>query len=209
LCEKIVVIFVPSAMHRFDVIADDRAFEVGNEFKTLWGYVASHLAKTTSPWRELHSGYGDTIMSRQFCAINAILQFKILNMWCNEHRAELIIFPAFDTNEYTKGYFEHVLNKKITRDQYSQKMQSEVTEVTDKNYFINLMPWHKFVKIQDSASFFDLCHRQESGYDSKNHAAFYAVAGKVSPDGWLMPRGHPSEKGHDLLAKELSYIIKT
>jgi hypothetical protein len=209
LCEKIVVIFVPSAMHRFDVIADDRAFQVGKEFKTLWGYLPSHLSDTASPWREMHTSYGDTIMSRQFCVINAILQFKILNMWCREHHAELIIFPAFDTAEYTKGFFEHVLNMKITRDQFSQKMKSEITETSDKNYFINSVPWHKFVKIKDSVSFFDLCHRQESGYDPKKHVADYAVAGKISPDGWLMPRGHPSEKGHDLFAKELGQIIKT
>ena len=69
------------------------------------------------------------------------------------------------------------------------------------------MPWHKFVKIQDTECFFDLCHRQESGYDPKKSIGHYASAGVISPDGWFMHRGHPSEKGHDLLAKELSYII--
>jgi hypothetical protein len=208
LCEKIVVIFCPSAMHRFDVIADDRAFEVGNEFKTLWGFMCSHLSATKSPWREMHSSYGETIMSPKFEVINTTLQFNILNMWCKEHNAELIIFPAFYSSVYSRNYFKHMLNKKVEREEFSQRIQSDdVYEESDKDYFLNLVPWHKFVKIQNTECFFDLCHIQESGYDPNKNIGHYAGAGVISPDGWIMHRGHPSEKGHDLLAKEVSNII--
>lgn len=208
LCEKIVVVFCPSAMHRFDVIADDRAFEVGNEFKTLWGMMVPHLESTVSPWRDMHIGYGDTIMSQPFEVINAILHFNVLNMWCNEHNAELIIFPAFYANMYSPEVFKNLLKKNVVRDKLSQKMISDNFDGNfNKEYFINSVPWHKFVKIQNNNCFFDLCHKQESGYDTKKHIGHYASAGVISPDGWFMHRGHPSEKGHDLLAKELSYII--
>jgi hypothetical protein len=208
-CEHIQVIFCPSSMHRFDVIDDTTDLTIGTEFKTLWGFMCPHLDYTRPPWRDIHTIFGQSILSTRWEAIHTLLLLKILNLWCESRKANLLIFPAFYPNMYKRDYFHSLINQSIKRNKDNQLITDQFHIDTQQyDHLLDNIPWDKIISIDQASCFFDLCARQEPDYEPKKDIGYYASRGKISEGGWLMPRGHPSSKGHDLLASKLALFIK-
>lgn len=210
LCEKLTVIFCPSSMHRFDVIDDTTDLTIGTEFKTLWGFMCPHLDYTESPWRDIHTIFGQSILSTRWEALHNLILFQILDLWCKLKNAQLLIFPAFYPNMYNRNYFNSLVNQSVQRNKNSQLIvdQKATHDLGKYNHLLDSVPWDKIIKIDEATCFFDLCARQEPNYDPRKDIGYYASRGVISEGGWLMPRGHPSSKGHDLLARKLMAYIK-
>ena len=205
--DEIIVIFMPSGMQRFDIIKDENSTGIGSEFKTLWPY-AVHK-EPTNGWDYINKGYEESCYSEKFEVLNAILNFQFLSSWVAEHSAKLIVFPAF-SKEYTKEYFLDNLSADLNR---GKNMAIDSVVVGPRNHYnnnflVNQVPWDKFITIQNKLSFFDLCFSQDINYD-KNLSMQQVIEKKLmGNNNWIMPRGHPSEQGHRLLAQELAKILK-
>jgi hypothetical protein len=198
--DEIIVIFMPTGMQRLDIIKDDNTCIVGQEFKTLYPLVSEPASHFTN----FQLGYEKTCYSEKFEVLNAILNFQFLNSWVAVNKAKLLVFPAF-TKEYNKDYFLKSLNSSITRNK-----KWEVTSTTDNlitdfdfDFLVNQVPWDKFLTIDQSKTFFDLSFKNDSCYRSDLDILQVIDNNILLNNQWIMPRGHPSERGHDLMARKL------
>jgi hypothetical protein len=208
--DEIVVIFMPTGMQRFDIIKDENSASVGREFKTLWPFVPypAKLPPGLEHLKNFTTGYQQTAYSEKFEVLNCILHFQILNSWINEHSAKLIVFPAFN-KEYNREYFLKNLRTDLYRDErtYLQKPNGVNTHSFDYDFLVNTVPWEKFVSINGSSNFFDLCFRNDPNYQEQYSMQEVLNKNLMHDNKWIKPRGHPSELGHDLLARELYKIL--
>jgi hypothetical protein len=204
---EIKIIFCPTAMFRYDII-DDSAKDLTNNFKTLYPEPGFQRTPNDQRWWNMNVSYTETCWSKKFDVLNFILEFQILNTWAQLHNADLLVFPAFN-NEFTRKYFKDCLNLKISRDVHTQLKNKEFfRSFPNYNYMLDFIPWDKFISIQNSYNFFDLCFKQDNSYDSTMSMYKMIDDNYFTKNNckWIMERGHPSEIGHDLLAKELSKI---
>jgi len=201
--DDIIVIFMPTGLQRFDIINDDSGTVVGQEFKTLYPYTTSSSFNVEHVVN-LNLGYEKMCSSEKFEVMNCILNFQFLNSWIKEHNAKLIIFPAF-SNEYTKSYFLTALNTNIFRDHRTHLRidKGRIAKSFDFDFLINQVPWDKFITVNDSNHFFDLCFKNDKNYKSKYSMQQVIDKKLINDHEWILPRGHPSKKGHMVLAKEL------
>ncbi len=204
--EEIIVIFMPSGMQRFDIIRDDNDSVVGNEFKTLWPFVSDSQKGMFVEFSKL---YEKTCYSEKFEVLNFILNFQNLKSWVKAHNAKMLIFPAF-SKEYTREYFANCLNLNIFRDHRFQNRLEKVSKKTrefEHEFLLKQVPWEEFLVIDGSRTFFDLCYKNDPKYNPDLSMADVLRLRALANNDWIKPRGHPSELGHDLLAKKLFEII--
>ena len=208
--DEIVLIFMPTGMQRFDIIRDDVLSHVGNDFKTLWPFLFTPV-KDNQDWINFNKGYEQTVHSDRFEVLNAILNFQFLNAWIYQYKPKFLIFPAFST-EYNKEYFTKTLQQGILRASYSEKIKDIKNHFIPTNSFnysflIDSVPWDKFITIDGSRNFFDLCFKNDKNYHPKLDMQSIIDKKLISNNEWIMPRGHPSPKGHDFLAEHLFRIL--
>jgi hypothetical protein len=195
-----------TGMQRFDLIRDDNSSMVGADFKTLGPFV---IRKKGNELVDFNVAYEETTYSEKFEVLNFILNFQILNNWIKSHKAKLIVFPAFG-KEFNKDYFSKVLNTSLVREEITHKILDKSSlrkQDFNYNFLIDQVPWEQFVTIDGSNNFFNLCYKNDLKYDPM--LSMLEVIGKktLASNEWIMPRGHPSTNGHDLLARKLSEII--
>jgi hypothetical protein len=197
--DEIIVIFMPTGMQRLDIIKDEN-YLVGQEFKTLYPFVV----EPNSHFRNLQLGYEKTCHSEKFEVLNSILNFQFLNSWVAVNKAKLLVFPAF-TKEYNKDYFLKSLKPSITRNKKWEvtNINTDQTSTHDIDFLVNQVPWDKFLTIDQSKTFFDLCFKNDSCYRSDLDIRQVIDNNILLNNQWIMPRGHPSERGHDLMARKL------
>ena len=206
--DEIIVIFMPTGMQRFDIIRDDNYSRLGYDFKTVYPF-ANFQSGQFEHFKKLSAGYEKTCYSEKFEVLNCIQNFQFLNSWIKNNNAKLIVFPAF-SNEYNKENFTKVMKTSVFRNlaETISKEKSDKVPDYDYQFLIDQVPWDNFITIEGSQNFFDLSFRNDKMYDPK--LSMYDVMSKniLVNNYWIMPRGHPSIKGHRLLASKLNSFIK-
>ena len=199
---------MPTGMQRFDIIKDDNESLLGSDFKTVYPFVNVQQGQLKHV-KNLSVGYEKTCYSGKFEVLNCIQNFQFLNSWIKNYNAKLIVFPAFG-NEYNKEYFTKIMKTSVFRNNADVIVKEKTTNRVpdyDHQFLIDQVPWNNFLNINGSQNFFDLCFKNDKTYDPKLN--MYELMNKNIPvnNDWIMPRGHPSIKGHRLLADELLKVI--
>jgi hypothetical protein len=199
--DEIIIIFLPTGMQRFDVLRDD-SWGIGKDFNTLWPNAPKNPGHGIN-WHFFNKWYGLTTHSVKFEILNAILNFQFLTSWATNHNAELLIFPAFEET-YNKEYFQDILSQDFYRtENHELRLRNPKGFVFDYSFQIDLVPWDKFITIDESRTFFDLVFRNDKHYSSKLSMFDVITYQQMANNDWIMPKGHPSQRGHKLFAKRL------
>ena len=216
LCEDIIVLWSYTDLNRYDVINDgDLDFTyVGNDFKTMWP-MAQHYDRNKEKyrqgevWHNTQYYFTQTIWSELFNYINFVDTGIKISTWCKAHGAKLITFGAFDDLQrshledlYTRNLVhrdsEHLMDLELTYENNAERSTS-TTEANLKA--LDKFPWHSVFYPGGERSFLHLCASQEpTKYDSIHTMADVIEQGGT-PNDWIFPCGHPSGKGHELLAQ--------
>jgi hypothetical protein len=214
--EEIIVVYCPTGPERFDFIKETSDYTlIGNDFTTAWIQWSAKNQAGDYRWRQLHDSYRECIWSRKFECMNIIMQFQYLKTWCELHNAKLIVFPAFNRDEYTPEHFTKELGVEITRNAGNRLItkQEPITYdlvLQEAERRLKMVPWQNFVKFQGQTTFWDLAFSQEIDFDKELGMHEFVGEKGGSREGWIMKCGHPSAKAHDLLAKELyNHLIET
>jgi hypothetical protein len=199
--EEFIVIFCPSGLERYDFI-DDTAHTVNNHNRWVTMWPTSHNAGP--PISNLWEAYRDSIWSDKFEVLEAIANIQELLTWCKWKKAKLVIVPAF-MRYYNRNDFVKRVNQTIVKDSNLKFSRRTINNVLNKEVFqtVDMWPWDKMFYPDGYPTFADLCMAQEKSLDWKDGPNFYSYLGYGTPDKWITPCGHPSTKGHDLLAKLL------
>lgn len=198
--DEIIVLYSPSGLERFDFIND----QAENHFnwKAMWPHY-ENMDKDNAR-RSLWKGYNQVLHSDKFEVLEQIAHVQELLTWCKYRNAKLIITPGFD-RRYDKEYFQECLSKNVERKNeifVKSSKPSFSQSPQDKSHLINLFPWNKMFKPDGYTTFADLVISKEETLENKQDH-YMQFLGKGSPDGWVTPCSHPSQKGHDLFAKHL------
>jgi len=204
---EIIVIFMPTGMQRFDIIRDDNYSLLGQDFKTINPFAIFQKSQFEYVKR-LNLGYEKTCYSEKFEVLNCIQNFQFLNSWIKNNNAKLIVLPAFG-NEYNREHFTKVMKTSVFRNLAETISKEKSNKVPDYDYqfLIDQVPWDKFITIEGSQNFFDLCFKNDKMYDSTLNMYDVVTKNILVNNYWIMPRGHPSVKGHRLLASKLHNIL--
>ena len=205
IIQEIIVLYVPSGLERFDFVNDESIDHFN--WKCMWPH---YKDMEKGPRRTLWEGYAKTLSSDKFEVIEQISHVQELITWCKYKNAKLIVTPGFD-RRYDKEYFQECLTKRVERrNELFVKSSKSLfgKNPTDKSHLLELFPWKKMFKPAGHTTFADLVMSKEDKLkDKQDH--YFQFLGKGSPDGWVTPCSHPSQKGHDLFAKELyTHITK-
>lgn len=207
--DKIIVVYCPSGMERFDFAND--YYREHQHFTTMW----PHPQNAQGPRKNLWQGYLDTIYSEKFAVLEQIFIVQNLLLWCKVHNAELIITPSFD-NRYNKKFFTRQLFTSISRENYNSTSRPgqifesndiyEETKLTDPSWhqeiarLVDMWPWEKTLYPNNYPTFVDMCLGQEYP-DSWQEEYYYNLLEKGSVNNWITRCAHPGPKGHDMFAR--------
>lgn len=201
LMDEIIVIYCPSGLERFDFIND--SFQDHFRWKCMW----PHFDNVESSGRKLlWKGYANHLHSDRFEILEQISHVQELMLWCKLHNARLIITPGFD-RRYTKEHFENSLGKVVVRDKHGDFVgydtpPPDLRHVEDQ---VSMFPWDKMFRPDGHGTFMDLVMAQEPDIEKTDF--YFQFHGKGSPNRWITPCSHPSQKGHDLFAGKLYDLI--
>ena len=205
IIDEIIVLYVASGIERFDFI-NDECIEHFN-WKCMWPF---YKDMGDSPRKILWEGYSKNLYSDKFAVLEQISHVQELMSWCANKKAKLIITPGFD-KRYDREFFERCLASEV------RGRNTDSTEITlvkplfgsqqDKSYLLDLFPWNNMFEPDGYKTFADLALSKEDKVEDNNDH-YFQFLGKGSPDRWITPCSHPSQKAHDLFAKHLyTHII--
>lgn len=208
LAEKIVVIFMPSGMNRLEFLDDimENRLAIGGDTKTFWPGLSVLSFSPGSAASDLCKNYLDIMHSDRFEIEKTILEFQILQQWCQVHGAELIVFPAFN-KIYNKKYFIKTIQTASQRDKDHSFIKSYKFLSNDAVTRVNKIDWTKFVQPQACTNFYELCLRQEPVDYYRDEIDLHNLP-PISPNKYMLPCGHPSAKAHDLMAQEFYKLLQ-
>jgi hypothetical protein len=197
---EIIVLYAPSGLERFDFINDEA--EDHFNWKCMWPHY-EHMEED-SPRLPLWKGYSQVLHSDKFEVLEQIAHVQELLTWCKYRNARLVITPGFD-RRYDKEYFNECLSKHVERKNDTFVKSNKPIfgkSKSNKSHLIDLFPWSCMFKPAGFNTFADLVISKEDKVEDKlDH--YGQFLGKGSPDKWITPCSHPSQKGHDLFASYL------
>jgi hypothetical protein len=200
--EKIIVIYCPSGMERFDFALD--SFREHSHWICMWPHPQNQQGAKKKLWQ----GYNECLYSEKFAVIEQIAHVRELLMWCKVNNADLIITPAFD-KRYNKDFFTQELYTDYQRDitgeiktinKESEHISNNIEHNQEIKNLIDMWPWDKMFYPDDFPTFIDMCLGQEFPDDWQNNH-FYGFHGKGSPNKFVTKCAHPAAKSHDKFAK--------
>lgn len=197
--KEIIVLYAPSGLERFDFI-NDQAEDHFN-WKCMWPYYERMQEDSRLP---LWKGYSQVLHSDKFEVLEQIAHAQELLTWCKYRNAKLIITPGFD-RRYNREYFEECLANQVERKNeifVTSKKPVFGKSKSDKTNLTDLFPWNNMFRPAGFDTFADLTISKEDKVEDKQDH-YGQFLGKGSPDGWITPCSHPSQKAHDLFANHL------
>jgi len=208
LADKIVVIFMPTGMGRLEFLDDtaENRQVIGGDTKTFWPGDNVVSFSEGSHARDFCYNYLRLIHSSRFEIEKTIIEFQILQQWCSLHNAELIVFPAFN-QIYNKKYFQRAIQSTSQRDKDHNFIRDYQHISADAEDRVNKINWSNFVFPQASSNFYELCLKQEPTEYYRRELDLKNLP-PISPNKFMLPCGHPSAKGHKLMAEEFYNIFK-
>jgi len=215
-CEEIIVLWCYSDEHRFDIAKDTNIdhSELGFDHDTMWpkndAYdPAIEKFHQGADWHNAQYYLTQTAWSDAFAHMNFITCGSKLATWCKAYNANLLTFAAFHPVDKQVMENEFCMNK-IFRDTNRHREEREFSpfsiEYIQQNYkALNRFPWESVCEPGGKSSFFQYAFSQEEMYDPDIDMYKLIHHYNGTPNDWIFPCGHPSGKGHDLLA---DYLIQ-
>jgi len=196
--EEIIVIFGLSGLERFDFINDtcDDHFR----FKCMWPFPEKHQHRRD---RLLWTAYRDSLYSDKFAVLEQICHIAEAQQWCTNNNAKLVLLDSFDSR-YNKDFFLESLKTKVNRGtRYAIREEEDAWEHDE--WLIDKVSWDNFFYPNGFATWTHMLSDLEPAGKTNNFYFDWAETG--SPNGYITPCSHPSQKSHDLLAKLLKEHI--
>ena len=181
-----IVIFLLSGMERFDFV--NRDFNDHHTFFAMW----PNPWDETSTHKDLWKIYSESIWSDKFGYIELLLNISEAQMWAKANNAKFILGSAFRT-DYQLSNFENIFTDDRTKS------------------LVDIINWDNYIYPGGYPSFTDLLVHLEDRDDLFGYG-FYGWAfsqEKMTPKQYFTKCGHPSFKGHKVIADELYEFIKT
>jgi lysophospholipase L1-like esterase len=185
MAKEKIVIFLLSGMERFDFV--NRQFNDHHNFFAMW---PNPWDKTSTNY-ELWKIYSEDIWDDKFGYIEMLLNIVEAQMWAKANNAKFVLGSAF-RNDYQRKNFQ-----KMFSDENTKKL-------------VDVINWDNYVYPGGYPSFTDLLVHLEDRDDLLG-GGFYAWSfeqEKMSPKQYFTKCGHPSFKGHKVIADELYKFIK-
>lgn len=183
--EEKYVIFMPSAMERFDTPSD---------FSDPYYHFDTHWPVSGDPKRPGYSSLknkdDESIACERLFVSETLLNFYDLINWCELYGAKLLFINAF-TPEINRDYFIKTLHGE---NPYEMNIKI-ATKLVDR------IPWHKQIKPMGYDSVIGmLLHLEERDDLIKNYGFRNFNIETVSKYGWISKCQHPTLKGHKLIS---------
>ena len=183
--EEKYVIFMPSAMERFDTPSD---------FSDPYYHFDTHWPVSSDPKRPGYSSLknrdDESIATERLFVSETLLNFFDLINWCELYGAKLLFMNAF-TPEINRDYFIKTLHGENPYD----------TNIKIATKLVDRIPWHKQIKPMGYDSVIGmLLHLEERDDLIKNYGFRNFNIETVSKHGWISKCQHPTLKGHKLIA---------
>ncbi len=179
------VIFMPSAMERFDTPEDFSDFYY--HFNTHW---PTYGDPKKPGYSVLRNKDDESIANDRLFVSETLLNFFDLINWCTLYGAKLLFINAF-TPEINRDYFIKTLHG----DKANEMNIKVATALVDK------IPWHKQVKPMGFDTVIGmLLHLEKRDDLIKNYGFRIFNIDTVSEYGWISKCQHPTLKGHKLIA---------
>jgi len=196
-----IVIFMLSGKERFDFVHKDFAEHV--HFKTIWPSIDSN-----NPEKNFFENYLNFVYSEKSSTIELLLNINTVKNWCTANNAKLILISAFDNNMYRQNFI-NVLRGEIHDDNTLSREPHRIEKMVDT------VNWDTFLYPNGRSCVTDLLLALENKEDlikldePGNFLVYYKLFDKMSNYGYITKCGHPSQKGHEELAKIIyEHIIK-
>jgi hypothetical protein len=185
MAKEKIVIFLLTGMERFDFV--NREFDDHRSFFSMW---PNPWDKTATHY-ELWKIYSEDIWDDKFGYVEMLLNIAEAQMWAKANNAKFVLGSAF-RNDYQRKNFQ-----KMFSDENTKKL-------------VDVINWDNYVYPGGYPSFTDLLVHLEDRDDLLG-GGFYAWSfeqEKMSPKQYFTKCGHPSFKGHKVIADELYKFIK-
>ena len=179
------VIFMPSAMERFDI--PDNFSDSYTHFSTHW---PTNNDTKKPGYSVLTDNDGESIATDRLFVSETLLNFFDLINWCKLYNAKLLFINAF-TPEINREYFIKTLHGKRTND----------INIRNATMLVDKIPWHKQIKPMGYDTVIGmLLHLEKRDDLIKNYGFRNFVMDTVSEYGWISKCQHPTLKGYKLIA---------
>lgn len=212
-CEEIIVLWCYTDKTRYDVFNDQGLtyHQIGDDHKTMWPQRQEYNPevekfRSGETWHATQATWTQTCWSDVHDYVNFINQGIQIKTWCQAHGAKLTTFPAFVCvnyptveDNYCRTRIVRSIDQTIKPDGYLTDFQLAEFEKNANMEALKMFPWDSCWEPGGYDSFFSLAMAQEK--DSTLIPE--DVIGVGTENDWILPCGHPSGKGHELLAQEL------
>jgi hypothetical protein len=188
--EKIVV-FTVSGFDRLDFAND----LINDQFTTLWPFYEGDK----NGYGVLTSDSGEELYSERFVMSEFIFNIIELMNWCELNNAKLLLISGF-TPELNRKHFIDIFSPLVTSSIGQMKLDELISSV----------PWHRIIRPMGFSCITDLLLHLD-GLDKyiPNYGFRSLKLDTMGPNGYFTKCGHPSEKGHKLLAEIIyKHILK-
>jgi hypothetical protein len=200
-----IVIFMLSGYERYDFV--HREFNQHIHYYTIWPRSDKNLDK-----KDLWLAYGEHAYSDRVAIIEMLLCIAEVKMWCKANDAKLILTSAFRPD-----YKRDIFREKILNDCECNGGKTPNYLKEQKNYverIVDIIDWDDFLRPKGYYCFSDYLLHLEGRDDMINvmsSSSFYKLGQsleKLSENGYITNCSHPSQKGHEEIAKILYEYIK-
>ena len=166
----------------------------GNNYSTFWPFDVDTVSDFEREWGKKLAQEDHDPGLKHFFASNWIKNLSSVHNWCKAHKADLVMFDAFcqsyETTDLRMMFAEQIERNPVFGD------------------FIKNLPWESKMYPGEERTFFNMCMAQETSYEYKlvdkhNMWEFVEIPEEEISCEWIMPCGHPSAKGHQMLAEIL------
>ncbi len=214
ICDEIIVLWCYSDEHRFDISKDTNIdhSEMGHDHDTMWPKHEAYDPDIEkfhqgADWHNAQYYLTQTAWSDAFAHMNFVTCGSKVDTWCKAYGAKLLTFAAFHPVDKQTMENEFCMNK-IFRDSNRHREDREFSpfsiEYIQHNYkALSRFPWDSMCEPGGKTSFFQYVYSQEETYNPNLDMYKLIHDHGGTPNDWIFPCGHPSAKGHDLLAKWL------
>lgn len=200
-----IVIFMLSGYERYDFV--HREFNQHIHYQTIWPRSDKNLDK-----KDLWLAYGEHAYSDRVAIIEMLLCIAEVKMWCKANDAKLILTSAFRPDYKRDIFREKILNDCECNGGKTPNYLKEQKDYVDR--MVNIIDWDDFLRPKGYYCFSDyLLHLEgkDGMINVMSSSLFYKLGQsleKLSENGYITNCSHPSQKGHEEIAKVLYEHIK-
>ena len=194
--EEKIVIFMLTGIERFDFIHKNLHEHI--HFLTIW---PDPMAQ--GDHAKLWAEYYESIWSDKFGIIEMLLSIAEAKTWCKANNAKLYLVSAFRPEYERQPFIRGIMGDIDDEENYLYKQTEYIKSLVD------IVDWKNFIRPNGFKCVSDfLCslENKDDLIEEVGSAKYYKFAGKIkklSPKGYITNCAHPSQKGHEAIAKSI------